>query len=662
MANMIARLGVLLGLDTAEFNKGLADSGRKLEAFTKAVDTGAKVAAAAFAAMTAKAMVFADEVADVAQANDVAIDTVIKLQNALANAGGKADSAGKLFASFTNYVDKAAEGSFEAQKNFAKMGIGLTDLANLSTQDLFTKAVEGIAKIEDPLTRSAKAMEVFGKAAKGVDFVGIAQGMKDGADVTDRQANAIKLLAEFYDKLGQASRDATLNFANFLEPALRRINDILESISRLSQSGNFFGGLAEKFKAEFTQGRIQATLEEIERLNAKIADPNVGEFWKSGYRQELAEAKKLLSELYVESRKAFQADVRRIDNAMGGNVVASKGGPLRAVKEGVNPEDEKRKREEEKEQKRLSDMYAKAHRARLEEQADIDASILAYARLLTSVDEYQNAQRKQIELDEVLADLDSRRHKMADYEFQYQREFINLTAQRTEAIERLEQMELSPSDREERIRRQNQLYQRQIDLIVKIRDTEKAKTIGTTGQGFMAEMREFFRTMPTDMETGAAMFGSMMMNMNRALDNFVRTGKLNFKDFARSVIQDLIAIQLKAQAMKFFANLFGFGPAPAGGTTVPVVDAIPRANGGPVSGNEAYLVGERGPELFVPRMSGSIIPNKAMSMGGTTQVTNNYINAIDVKSFEERIMGSSNAVWAANLYAQKRLPLGAGRM
>ena len=61
-------------------------------------------------------------------------------------------------------------------------------------------------------------------------------------------------------------------------------------------------------------------------------------------------------------------------------------------------------------------------------------------------------------------------------------------------------------------------------------------------------------------------------------------------------------------------------------------------------------------------MSGSIIPNKAMSMGGTTQVTNNYINAIDVKSFEERIMGSSNAVWAANLYAQKRLPLGAGRM
>jgi hypothetical protein len=66
--------------------------------------------------------------------------------------------------------------------------------------------------------------------------------------------------------------------------------------------------------------------------------------------------------------------------------------------------------------------------------------------------------------------------------------------------------------------------------------------------------------------------------------------------------------------------------------------------------------------LFVPRGAGTIIPNNQLGGMGTTNVTNNYINAIDAKSFEERIMGSSNAVWAANLYAQKRLPLGAGRM
>jgi len=47
-----------------------------------------------------------------------------------------------------------------------------------------------------------------------------------------------------------------------------------------------------------------------------------------------------------------------------------------------------------------------------------------------------------------------------------------------------------------------------------------------------------------------------------------------------------------------------------------------RANGGPVSAGSPYIVGERGPELFMPRSSGSIYPNHAMSMGGANIVVN----------------------------------------
>ena len=39
-----------------------------------------------------------------------------------------------------------------------------------------------------------------------------------------------------------------------------------------------------------------------------------------------------------------------------------------------------------------------------------------------------------------------------------------------------------------------------------------------------------------------------------------------------------------------------------------------RAAGGPVSAGSPYIVGERGPELFVPGRSGSIVPND--SLGG----------------------------------------------
>jgi hypothetical protein len=193
----------------------------------------------------------------------------------------------------------------------------------------------------------------------------------------------------------------------------------------------------------------------------------------------------------------------------------------------------------------------------------------------------------------------------------------------------------------------------------------KAQREGTAEQGFMKEGAKFFRDLPTELENGAKAFGSVMGNMESALDNFVRTGKLSFKSLARSIIQDLIAMQLKASATGLFKSLFGmyagggfgtgnaYGNADLGGFL---------ADGGSANANTPYVVGERGPELFVPRSSGTVIPNHALAgAGGTTMVTNNYINAIDTKSFEERLYGSSNAIWAANQYANKSLAVNRGR-
>ena len=42
------------------------------------------------------------------------------------------------------------------------------------------------------------------------------------------------------------------------------------------------------------------------------------------------------------------------------------------------------------------------------------------------------------------------------------------------------------------------------------------------------------------------------------------------------------------------------------------IKAGARMAGGPVSGGSPYMVGERGPELFVPNRSGMIVPNTAL--------------------------------------------------
>ena len=123
-------------------------------------------------------------------------------------------------------------------------------------------------------------------------------------------------------------------------------------------------------------------------------------------------------------------------------------------------------------------------------------------------------------------------------------------------------------------------------------------------------------------------------------------------------------MQMKAMASGFLSSLFGsmFGMKANPYQPAAIMGAPGYADGGQPTVGQLSVVGERGPELFVPRTAGTIIPNHALSgIGGTTNVTNNYINAIDTKSFEERLLGSSTAIWAANKYGEKSLATSYGR-
>lgn len=59
------------------------------------------------------------------------------------------------------------------------------------------------------------------------------------------------------------------------------------------------------------------------------------------------------------------------------------------------------------------------------------------------------------------------------------------------------------------------------------------------------------------------------------------------------------------------------------GTLGPNYGISQRANGGPVTSGSPYIVGERGPELFVPGRSGTIVPNDKMGGGSSTNVVVN---------------------------------------
>ena len=82
--------------------------------------------------------------------------------------------------------------------------------------------------------------------------------------------------------------------------------------------------------------------------------------------------------------------------------------------------------------------------------------------------------------------------------------------------------------------------------------------------------------------------------------------------------QGIIGSLLGAVAPSLFNVTSTAGP---GGYTIPDA-AVPkfRANGGAVGAGRPYIVGERGPELFVPGAQGNVVPNNAM--GSTNVVVN----------------------------------------
>jgi lambda family phage tail tape measure protein len=678
MTNFIGRLGVLLGLDSAEFTRGLEKASKQLDVFVEKAKVTATIGAGAFAAMAYQAMQLADEIVDTAKANDVAVDSVLKLRNALALSGGEAENAGKLYSSFTANIDKAAEGSYETQKTFKTLGVSLDDLRKMNIDQLFSKTVESLSEMEDPLTRNAKGMELFGKAAKGVDFIELNEQIKTGAGVTEAQAKAIEDAAAAYDSLAKAGRDFSVMLASELGPSIKA------TVEYIGGMKNEFDITGKVFKTVFqtvvvvgsdVAFVIKSIVNEMAAL-FRFADDLVNKNLATATANYSAYFKKAVQDR--EELDKFQSRILGAgqDTSVSTSTDSNKPafGDLRDVVVGLSPEEKKALQEREAAAKKAA-LEAEALKKRMqalvmqgfaEEQRAREESNLLLAEQQTMLQLGDQAQRtrqnfaeQEITRAQEMLELVHAGRKMRGEDLQLAQEIKEIEWRRLDARKAInEDDKLSREGREAALLRENELAEKALDLARQRNALAKQVREGTTSEGFFDAMASAARNAATEFERGQQAFQSVVGNMEMAINNFVRTGKLSFKDLARSIIQDMIAIQMKAAAMKFLGGLFGIG---GGGFVndkggMELAGSLGFANGGDPPVNRASIVGERGPELFVPKTAGTIIPNHALSnMSGTTNVTNNYINAIDAKSFENRLLESSNTIWAGYQYANKQL-------
>jgi len=126
------------------------------------------------------------------------------------------------------------------------------------------------------------------------------------------------------------------------------------------------------------------------------------------------------------------------------------------------------------------------------------------------------------------------------------------------------------------------------------------------------------------------------MTAQEALRNLFQRTADAFLDMAAQMIAKQIQMKILGIGLGFFGGggggetdvFAGFNRGPAGGLTM---DSF--ANGGRPTVGRPSIVGERGPELFVPDKAGTIIPNEAL--GSTTVIVNVDASGSNVQGDDE---------------------------
>jgi hypothetical protein len=116
------------------------------------------------------------------------------------------------------------------------------------------------------------------------------------------------------------------------------------------------------------------------------------------------------------------------------------------------------------------------------------------------------------------------------------------------------------------------------------------------------------------------------------------TGTKSAGEAIKGLLQNLGKLLIN----KAFSALFG-GMGGGGGFLSSLFGGF-RANGGPVSGGKAYVVGERGPELFMPGMSGQVVSNENLQGGGGVEHVSVTVTLSD--DLDAKITGTSQRVSA----------------
>jgi hypothetical protein len=558
MANNLGSLVVSLGLDAAEFTRGMSKSEYQAKQSSARIKgefnsllkfVGGLGISALFVQNIRSAADFADEMGKTAQRVGATSVEYSKLSYAASLADVSNQELSKGLVELSKDIG-------DGGKRLSEFGIGITDATGKakSGDQVFREVADRFASMPDGVDKTSAAVKLFGDRV-GPQLIPLlnagSAGLREMGDEAERfgrvvKEDAAKQAEAFNDnmtRLSTLAQSAGYSIANSLIPSLARLssefltglrhaNGLLDAIFTFGTAGAFDRPAdgAKKYREEL--GRLQAAREKL--IDAEGVTANT-----SGFDRDIETAKKRLAYFNDLHRQTIEfnqddqsgAEARRLgirpptfvprDPATTPKTPKPKGGLTTAQKEAAQAE---------KDYQALLSSYAEAE--------DQNRQALFTKRL----DDERRAEQAHADW------LKSMDEDAAEYR-------QKLFADRLEAEDKA--------------------------LAKSIEDAAKAS------------------------EDQARRLGDAFSS---TFDNAFKQGQ-SFGDLLKKLAYDAINIQLLTPAVQKAGSALGsiftgiFGGA--------------RAGGGSVSAGTTYLVGEKGPELWTAPANGNIIPNNALgSMGG----------------------------------------------
>jgi hypothetical protein len=190
---MGAELKVRVGILNAAFTTGLKTMEGQVKGFARNVG-GLLIGAFAFDAVLSsfkQSIEKLDKVAKLSKAFDVSAESLQRLGGVAELSGASMDDVARALKFMSQSAFAAGQKGGALAPIFESIGVSLEDLKKNSPEDLFIKIADGLSKIENPVTRTALGVQIFGRG-----FLALAPMMAEGGAAIQKLAATMSIASD----------------------------------------------------------------------------------------------------------------------------------------------------------------------------------------------------------------------------------------------------------------------------------------------------------------------------------------------------------------------------------------------------------------------------------------------------------------------------------